>query len=561
MSLTNIRRQLTGLRRRRQVARWVTGYSGLASAVLWILVLLFVVDWSFALTRSQRVVAISIALLGGLWAFRRLVWPHLGKRETELDMALLVERRKGIDSDLVAALQFESSEARHWGSTQLEAAVIDHVANFSRGFDVYEGFSAASAVRRGVVFGVTLLVLVAAATLYPGHARSFFNRLALGSAHYPSRTRIESVLINGKPIDLGPEVPVAAKSPFGQPVKIVVVAEGELPPMGAAEFMSLEADRRKDIALLPTESAGHISPFVEKYTGELPQLLGDVDVHFQLGDAYTDRARIQAIPLPVVEIEPTVIPPSYALRSAVPPQDTDAKQQLAVLEGSRVELRVFCSNKRLVSAVLLIDNQEYPLAAEKNDPRRWVLSGHDSPLARVTAPVKYRLQVTDEDGLNLPQPLEGFVRIRPDRKPAIAADLVAQHWLPSGTPEIDFRASDDFGLARLVLHVEIAGSGEAREPATVTLREWKTETGLVARDEGIYPLSLSPFKLTKGDQVRLVLEAIDYRGDDEGQSTTSEPLVLNITDESGILAATAELDERSARQLDAILKLETGGTR
>ena len=76
--------------------------------------------------------------------------------------------------------------------------------------------------------------------------------------------------------------------------------------------------------------------------------------------------------------------------------------------------------------------------------------------------------------------------------------------------------------------------------------------------KGTYKLDLASLKLAKGDQVRLTLEVTDYRGATPGQSAVSEPLVLHVTDESGVLAAISESDERSARQLDAIIKRQLG---
>jgi hypothetical protein len=74
---------------------------------------------------------------------------------------------------------------------------------------------------------------------------------------------------------------------------------------------------------------------------------------------------------------------------------------------------------------------------------------------------------------------------------------------------------------------------------------------------------LAALGLTKGDQVRVTLKATDYRGAGKGQSSTSEPIVLDITDEAGILAALSETDERSAKQLETIIErqLGVGGSR
>ena len=72
-------------------------------------------------------------------------------------------------------------------------------------------------------------------------------------------------------------------------------------------------------------------------------------------------------------------------------------------------------------------------------------------------------------------------------------------------------------------------------------------------------LKLSPYQLVKGDQVKVTLEVVDFRGKGiPGQVGTSDPLLFNVTDESGIYAAISESDEKSAKQLDAIIKRQLG---
>ena len=81
--------------------------------------------------------------------------------------------------------------------------------------------------------------------------------------------------------------------------------------------------------------------------------------------------------------------------------------------------------------------------------------------------------------------------------------------------------------------------------------------------EGSVRVPLAALGLKKGDQVRVTLTATDYRGSGKGQTSSSEPIVLDITDVSGILAALSETDERSAKQLETIIErqLGVGGTR
>jgi hypothetical protein len=74
---------------------------------------------------------------------------------------------------------------------------------------------------------------------------------------------------------------------------------------------------------------------------------------------------------------------------------------------------------------------------------------------------------------------------------------------------------------------------------------------------------LAGLGLKKGDQVRVTLKATDYRGSADGQTASSEPIVIDITDEAGILAALSEADDRSAKQIETIIErqLGVGGTR
>jgi hypothetical protein len=58
--------------------------------------------------------------------------------------------------------------------------------------------------------------------------------------------------------------------------------------------------------------------------------------------------------------------------------------------------------------------------------------------------------------------------------------------------------------------------------------------------------------------VRVTLEVVDYRGDQPGTAVQSEPVVFQVTDESGILAGLVEADEKSARQLDEIIQRQLG---
>jgi hypothetical protein len=151
--------------------------------------------------------------------------------------------------------------------------------------------------------------------------------------------------------------------------------------------------------------------------------------------------------------------------------------------------------------------------------------------------------------------------------------------LPKAKPVIEYRANDDFGVAgvRLLVQVEkqsaSASSDKGRLVESAENEAAATEKPprvfeLVRADQialperlpltGKYPLDLATFDLVKGDRVRLVLEVQDYRGAQVGQTYQSDPLYLEISDESGVYAAILEADQKSEKQLNEIIRRELG---
>ena len=136
--LQYLHHRLAHLRRCRQWLRWATAGSAAAIAVMVVLAVVFALDWCFQRNEDlwQRLFLVTGGALAVGWAAYRYAWPWLGRREDHLEMALLVQRHAGIDSDLVAALQFESHDAGQWGSAQLETAVIEKVSLRQESLDV-----------------------------------------------------------------------------------------------------------------------------------------------------------------------------------------------------------------------------------------------------------------------------------------------------------------------------------------------------------------------------------------------------------------------------------------
>ncbi len=593
--LVNLHSRLSALGRRRAAARWAVGLSALALAVIAVLAVLFLVDWTFTLGKLDRVVTMLIALGVLAWAAKKFVMPWLTVQESELDLALLVERKQKIDSDLVAALQFESAEASQWGSRQLETAVIDYVVEFSADLQIPEGLDGDSLRRRGRTLAAVALGLVVLAALFPAHLKTFFARLMLDSRHYPSRTVLEQIVVNGQAFDWTAAYPAPIKCAYGLPLSFTVRTSGQLPDSARAELVGLSNGLSTTVEL-ERQPAGE--PTQAVYVGKLNKLVDSLTFSVLVGDAWTDEAQVLITPLPVVETRLIATSPAYARSEDSAPEPTGARQ-ISVLEGSRVDLEVTCHNKTLVSAALSIEGKEFALKSVQQGT--WRLDAAGTPLENITAPVRYQLQVVDEDGLKLEHAIEGFIRIKADQKPQITTDVVTRFVLPAAEPEVEFRVSDDHGIARIAAYVQ-AIDGEGNQLLTATgentppppadptqlkplalmvrqLEQPLLKASLPLRD--VYKLKLSairvqlpppvadsetpppmrtvrPRALVKGDQLKVTFEVTDYRGTSAGQSTVAEPIVLQVTDESGVLAAISESDERSAKQLDVIIKRQLG---
>ncbi|MFM7289931.1 MAG: hypothetical protein ACKO6B_01710, partial [Planctomycetia bacterium] len=195
--LADLRARIARVTRRRSRKRLLSGLSRLVLAILIALAVIFLIDWMVSPGRLVR----GLVLVGAAVAVGRVYWrrvrPGLARRESEIDIALAIEKRQGIDSDLVAALEFAEARQAGSGSTDLRDAVIDYVADFGRTWEMPREAADPKLRRRAAWIAAALTGIALAAVMRPDFAAAFLNRLCLGSAHYPTRTRIESLAIGG----------------------------------------------------------------------------------------------------------------------------------------------------------------------------------------------------------------------------------------------------------------------------------------------------------------------------------------------------------------------------
>lgn len=553
--LAVLRSRLNSLRRKRAAVRWCSAICAPAAATLWLLVAAFVCDWSFNLPRGPRGLVLIAWFAGGIWAIKKFAWPLLIVRESTEDIALIVERQNGIDSDLVAALQFESPAAKKWGSSRLTQAVVDYVAEFSPSLDVNEGFSFEPLPRRAMAFVITLLPVIGISVAFPDHAAAFWNRFLLGSAHYPTKTQIESILVSGHSVPVySTETTPTIRIPYGQPITIEVKCAGEVPLSGAARLSGVNTDSSNRLELQP------LSGSPSKFVGEVTHVADSFRIRFQFGDAISDATEVAIVPLPLVDIAWEVTPPRYAIPSLKSSEFDGGSRQQAVLEGSSAQLKLSCSNKRLASVRLNTGTQTLDLISSSPSQltaATWSLPA-SSPFESIHEAIKYEIQVVDEDGLSLETPITGQFRLKTDRLPRIVASAVTRQVLPTAQPKLDYAAGDDFGVARIVARIQISRENGQTSRHEVVAKVIPDQQQPLTMSRGQIAIPLSPYELSKGDEVKVVLEVTDWRGELVGRSGSGEAITFSVTDLNGILAQTGEEDKKSAKQLDEILRRELG---
>jgi hypothetical protein len=571
--LGQLRSELSRLRNTRQMIRGISGLSLLLQAALLILVGGFLADWLLDMSTAQR--SILLALMGFVlvWAVRKFVKPWFGQTDDLIELALTVEQRHGLDNDLVSALQFEEPEAASWGSTQLESAVITQVATLTPQLNVFEGLSIHDFKRRMIILAIVVALPTLASGLFPGYFYAYLNRMFMGSSQYPTETQIAEVLINGQPvIDENGTVTTEIKSPFGHPLTFLVRFAGQVPATTerSIHVESLDSAVSTDVRLVQQsqskdfDATGTAKPSTPKsstpsmLSGELPRLMDSVTIQAFVGDARSPMITVHATPLPVVAPELLVTPPEYVRAVTAPAQPSESNTALSVIEGSRVDLTIRSLNKPLEMVAITIGDSDYRLTPQDAEKRQWKLDVANTEFAAVSETIRYQIQATDQEGLQLETPIHGTIRLRSDQPPRLAISARTRNVVATAQPPIIWSASDDFGLSRIVARIQVArADGEVTESEVEVAASLKGNARQTAL-RGTYPLDLSSLKLVKGDELKVTFAAYDYRGDAEPAISYSEPIQLQLTDRQGILSGLLETDEESARQLDAIIRRELG---
>jgi hypothetical protein len=364
-TLHQLRTQLATLRATRAWQRTMVALCFAIAAALWLLGAIFVIDWMLQreMQSPQRIVVMILAAFAFVWLARKYAWPFLAVEETEIDLALQVEKHHQLESDLVAALQFERDPEGRLGSRVLEAAVVEGVAQ--AGIDVQAGFKPSPLPKYLSAAGLTALLVAILAIQYPGHLRAFLNRLGLGNEHYPSATRIAGFTLSGRAVTMDGLKPHDMRLAQGRAIEFLLRIEGAVPTQGHARLSNVVGGVHTELDLKPLTQQER----GERLTAALQQVRDaqagtDLDLAGEWFDTFAARVRLE-LPVAWQALE-TEIGTATAGRRATLLQRTLPQWE-----------------KLLSERLALADNIESPGA---------LLVG---TLPRLVEPVNYRLQVGD----------------------------------------------------------------------------------------------------------------------------------------------------------------------
>lgn len=551
--LSALQNQLNLLSLRKRHARRLVGIARLVVICCISLGILFVTDWVGLPGVRHRVVLQSIATVSiGVLTFTYIL-PTIRRWDRPVEIAIDLENQLGGRNDLVAALQFEHCPSLP-GSKVLMNAVVENVAALSQSikFNIQDD---ERRLRWPILATAHVVALSAASVAFPGHAKTFVNRMLLGSAHYPTRTQISMVQLNGMPLEMVGAKPEDARITLGQPVIFQVQWDGLIPNEGTLELSDSSNAQRSRLPLVRSKVNNRL------FVGRIPRLLQTLQYRIILGDAYTELAGLIASK-PVL-LKPTlrVIPPKYA-RKSPEPETTSDFLNVEVLTGSSVQLSILAQNKTLADATLTVNTKphagKYALRSDTERPGHWTLPFHESPLRMIMEPISFSIQVTDHEGLKLEEPLVGLVRVRPDRPPEVETHADYRVILPSARPSVSFELDDDHGIANATLTAKIHRRNGGADSLTLEVPIPSAGMNQSLPIVGRFPFDIRSFNAARADRIECVLMVADYRGDKLGESTASRPITFVVGNQSDILTELGKTDRFSEQQLDEIIQRQFG---
>jgi hypothetical protein len=414
----------------------VAGSLGLAAAALGFLCAMAVLDQAFVLSATTRLFALLLFLAAaGFYAWYAIIRPL--RAEVNLHYAArLVERQLpgGGRTQVVNWIDLRDEKL----PAAFRSGVNARAARGMQNADLEKAISARMAwVSAGLFAGMVLLFGLLFVLLGPRPFASLMGRAAapFGSGGIASRTQVSIV----RPGD--------AVVTAGTPVTIVAAVTGRVPDAAGRDAPALlyrhdeeEPYRRRPLAR-------------DEATGEWSATLGAQEVgggftyHVTAGDGRTQEHRITTRAAPLVSRFLVY----YRYRRYVGKADrTSTSRRIDDYRGTEAALTM-TANRTIKEARLEYDG---------GGGLPGTLKGKEAAFRfTLDKPGRYRLSYTTPEGESFRDADWSDIVVQPDQPPAVritapGKDITAP---VNGTVEIEGAATDDFGIAKLELHLQVVG--------------------------------------------------------------------------------------------------------
>jgi len=252
------------------------------------------------------------------------------------------------------------------------------------------------------------------------------------------------------------------------------------------------------------------------FAGRVPAVTVDGTYRLEFENVITPEYKVTVYELPaLVRSTMTIESPEYTARA---PQVFEQATTVTVIEGSTVTLA--CQVNQPLAQVELhdaTDGTSRPLTAEATNPLGYQLRWQPDKSRR------WELKLVDVAGRANRDPIELAIDVVPNRPPEIKPVFPGQDLRVSSLQELtlESRVSDDFGVLRTGLLIDIGGE----EPLTVPL------TDRLAGGEShplTHLLALENYSLEPGNVVSYAYFAEDIGPDGQPRRTLGDLIFLEI---------------------------------
>jgi hypothetical protein len=540
-------RQLDEVRHRWRARNVLLGLLTAVACVMAAVLVLVVCDNVLKPGVVGRVV-LALAFWGTVaGAFVRFVFRPWRERPRDDYFAVLAEDKfSALQNGLINALQLGRGD--HYGSSGVAEAVVNDAAHATADLDLSDCIDVRTLKRAALVAAIAALVVALYAGVLGARFANGLARVLLPVADIPAYTATQVLSDSIKPG--GIRVPEGALLTFEARV------DGVVP--GFAQLHRRRQEERGWVAARMETDATASDTF--RYT--LQQATKSFDYYVTAGDGRSRTFGVEVVKRPRVEnIALTYQPPAY---TGLPRQETsESEGDIIGLAGGTVMLRV-TPTKPLREATFIAtgDTATKIALAQDEASTTWdagftlwsdaAQSGGEGA-ARVTAPARYRLSLTDTEGYENADPVWRTITLTRDQPPSVTIvrpgrDLHAE---PGDTVSLGIDARDDLGVGEVKVVCRVNDDAAPRELARFTHSE-----AVETNTQDIFEWTLSDSGLKSGDLVQYWAVATDRNAITGPGVTESRRFTIFIVTPAVVLAKFEIQMNDFAQALEQLVRLQ-----